>query len=158
MQHTIWQSKINNKRRCLYEILWWDPSTVPRDRCIRSQTWNCLPTIQEWYKLPKRQDPKQLHTQTYHVCQKKPVKVERRYRYIEREVLGILHRLQKFHHYCFVREMGTVTDHKLLVAIFKKDVVMLSQKLQCILFRIHQYRIWIIYIPRLDLLLADWLS
>ena len=55
---------------------------------------------------------------------------EKRYSNIEKEALGILHRLNKFHHYCFVREVGIITDHKLLVAIFKKDVAMLSQRIQ----------------------------
>ena len=31
---------------------------------------------------------------------------------IESEALGILHRLKKFHHYCFTREVYVITDHK----------------------------------------------
>ena len=45
---------------------------------------------------------------------------ELRYSNIEREALGILHRMEKFHHYCFARMVSIVTDHKLLVAILKK--------------------------------------
>ena len=45
---------------------------------------------------------------------------EKRYNNIERESLGILHGLKKFHHYSFVRVVGIITNHKLLVAIFKK--------------------------------------
>ena len=56
--------------------------------------------------------------------------VERRYSNIEREVLGIPHGLNKFHHYCFAREVSITTNHKPLVAIFKKDVAMLSQGIQ----------------------------
>ena len=52
---------------------------------------------------------------------------ECRYRSKEREVLGILHGLKKFHHYNFAREVHIITDHKPLVAIFKKDVATLSQ-------------------------------
>ena len=52
---------------------------------------------------------------------------EHRYSNIERNVLGILHGLEKFHHYCFVREVYVITNHKPLVSIFKKDVAMLSQ-------------------------------
>ena len=37
---------------------------------------------------------------------------------IEREALGILHGLEKFHHYCFAREVLVITDHKPLVAMF----------------------------------------
>ena len=58
---------------------------------------------------------------------------EHRYSNIEREALGILHRLKKFHHYCFAREVLIITDHKPLVAIFKKDVVTLLQYIQHIL-------------------------
>ena len=35
---------------------------------------------------------------------------ERRYSNIEREALGILHGLKKFHHYCFVREVSIITS------------------------------------------------
>ena len=53
--------------------------------------------------------------------------VEQRYSNIEWEVLGILHGLEKFHHYCFGREVLIITNHKPLVAMFKKDVATLSQ-------------------------------
>ena len=45
---------------------------------------------------------------------------ECRYSNIEREALGILHGLKKFHHYCFAREVLMITDYKPLVAIFNK--------------------------------------
>ena len=51
-----------------------------------------------------------------------------------------------------------ITDHKLLVAIFKKDIVRLSQRLQRILLHIHQYSIRILYKCRPQLFIADWLS
>ena len=77
---------------------------------------------------------------------------------MEREALGILHGLEKFHHYCFGREVDVITDHKLLVSIFKKDVATLSQCIQCILLKIHQYRVQIIYKPGPEIFIADWLS
>ena len=49
-------------------------------------------------------------------------------------------------------------DHKLLVAIFKKDVTTLSQGKQHFLLRIHPYRVKIKYKLRPDLFIADWLS
>ena len=49
---------------------------------------------------------------------------------IEREALSILHGLADFHHNCFAHEVDIITDHKLLVTIFKKDVTSLSQRLQ----------------------------
>ena len=57
-------------------------------------------------------------------------RAERIYSNIERETLGILHRLAKFNHYCFVREVHIITEHKPLVAIFKKDIAMLSKRIQ----------------------------
>ena len=42
---------------------------------------------------------------------------EHRYSNIEREALGILHGLEKFHHYCFAREVHVITDCKPLVTI-----------------------------------------
>ena len=83
---------------------------------------------------------------------------EQRYSNIEHEALGILHGLEKFHHYCFGREVLIITDHKLLVAMFRKDVVTLSQRIQCILLKIHQYRVQIIYKPGPEIFTADWLS
>ena len=51
-----------------------------------------------------------------------------------------------------------IPNHKLLVVIFKKDVASLSYWLQRILLRIHQYNIRILYKPKPQLLIADWLS
>ena len=72
--------------------------------------------------------------------------------------LGTLHGLDKFHHYCFAREVSIITDHKPLVAIFRKDMATVLQRLQQILLRIHQYRVKIIYMPGPDLVIAYWLS
>ena len=81
--------------------------------------------------------------------------VEGRNRNIERETLAILHGLETFHHYCFVREISIMTDHKPPVAIFTKDVATLSQRLQHILLRIHQHKVRILYKPGSDLFRAD---
>ena len=82
---------------------------------------------------------------------------EWRYSNIEHEALDILHGLEKFHHYYFGREVLVITDHKLLVSMFKKDVATLSQFMQCILLKIHQYRVQIIYKPGPEIFIADWL-
>ena len=67
------------------------------------------------------------------------------YSNIERETLGLLHGLEKSYHYSFTYEVSMLTDHKPLVAIFKKDVAALLQRLQWILLCIHQLRIIILY-------------
>ena len=51
----------------------------------------------------------------------------------KREVLGILHGLEKFHHYCFICEVSVNMDHKPLVAIFEKDLLSISLRLQRVL-------------------------
>ena len=83
---------------------------------------------------------------------------EQRYSNIKSEALGILHGLERFHHYCFGKEVLIITDHKLLVSIFKKDVATLLQHTQCIFLKIHQYRVQIIYKPGPEIFIADWLS
>ena len=70
----------------------------------------------------------------------------------------VLHGLEKFHHYCFAKDVNIFTDHKPLVAMISKDVVTLSQQLQHIMLHIHQYSVWIFYKPGPELYLVDWLS
>ena len=83
---------------------------------------------------------------------------ECRYSNIKHEACGILCGLEKFHHYCFSREVLIITDHKPLISMFKKDIATLSQHIQCILLKIHQYRVKIIYKPSPKIFIADWLS
>ena len=71
--------------------------------------------------------------------------MESRYSNIKREVLHILHGLERFCHYCFAREVNIITDHKPPVAKFRKYVATLSQRIQQILLRIHQFRVKILY-------------
>ena len=66
--------------------------------------------------------------------------------------------LEKFPHYCFVKEVHVITDHKPLVAMISKDVVMLPQWLQNIMLHTHQYILHILYKPCLELYIADWVS
>ena len=42
---------------------------------------------------------------------------DQRYSNMKREALGIL---EKFHYYCFSREVLIITNHRLLVSIFEK--------------------------------------
>ena len=50
-----------------------------------------------------------------------------------------------------------ITDHKPVVSMFKKDVATLSQCIQHILLKIHQYRVQIIYKPGPEIFTVDWL-
>ena len=63
-----------------------------------------------------------------------------------------------FHDYCFSHDISVITDHKMLVVIFKKDVVSLSHRLQRIIFCIHHYNIRILSKLGPQLFTADWIS
>ena len=126
----IQQGKINNKRRCMHEIydetqslyLETDASRVRLGAALlqtRSGT-SCLR-----YKVSENSILRPLA-----FASKSLSSAERRYSNIEGEALGILHGLKKFHHYCFVREVSIIRDHRPLVAIFKKDVAILTQRTQ----------------------------
>ena len=52
---------------------------------------------------------------------------EHQFSNVEREALGILHGIKKFHHFGFVREVYVITNHKPVESIFKKDMATLSQ-------------------------------
>ena len=80
---------------------------------------------------------------------------ETKYRNIERETLGILHGLEKFHHHCLACVVSMTTDCKLLVVYFKKEVATLLSRLQQILLCIHQYRIKILYKPGPQFYIVD---
>ena len=85
--------------------------------------------------------------------------VECRYSNIEREALGNFAWAQEFSiTIVFAREVHIINDHKLLVAIFKKDVAMLLQCIQHILLKSHQYRVQILYKPKPEIFIADRLS
>ena len=76
----------------------------------------------------------------------------------KQEALGILHGLEKFHHYYLAKEVCMIMDHKVLVAMINKDVATLSQQLQHIMLHIHQYNVHISCKPGPDLYIEDWLS
>ena len=48
---------------------------------------------------------------------------------IQCEALWILQGIEKFHHYCFMREVYIITNHKPLVAILSKGLATLCQQL-----------------------------
>ena len=67
--------------------------------------------------------PDNIILQSIALASKSLTSAECRYSNIQREALGILHGLDKFHNYCFVRDVNVITNHKLLVAKFNKDAV-----------------------------------
>ena len=55
---------------------------------------------------------------------------EMHYANIERELLGVVGALEKFHYFTFGRPVTILTDHKLLISKSKKPLVNAPPKLQ----------------------------
>ena len=92
-----------------------------------------LPQARNRMQFPRNEAPDNIALQPTALASKSLISTENCYSNIEREVLGILHGLEYFHHYHFASEVNMITDHKQLVPILKKDVAGLSQSLQRIL-------------------------
>ena len=150
------QSETNYKRKCMHGILCWNDANALGNRYI----WigfraAVLQTRVGMSCLRDEPLGNNILRPTKFVS--KNLSAEERYSNLEREVWALLHDLEKFHYYQIAREVSIITDDKPLVAVFKKDVATLSQKLQCILLRIDQYRVSILCKPEPDLFIADWL-
>ncbi|KAK3712645.1 hypothetical protein QZH41_002105, partial [Actinostola sp. cb2023] len=64
---------------------------------------------------------------------------ERRYSDIEREMLAVVHGLEKFHYYAYGRPVIVETDHKPLEAIFKKYLASSPPRIARMMLRIQKY-------------------
>ena len=83
---------------------------------------------------------------------------ETRYSNIEREMLAVVHGLEKFHYYAYGQPVVVETDHKPLEAIFKKHLSNSQPRIARMMLRIQKYDITIKYVPGKDIPLADALS
>ena len=83
---------------------------------------------------------------------------ETRYSNIEREMLGVLFGLERFHYYAYGRHVTVETDHKPLASIIQKNLNHAPPRIARMLLRIQKYDITIKYIPGKQLQLADALS
>ena len=84
--------------------------------------------------------------------------VETRYANIERELLGVVGALEKFHYFTFGRQITILTDHKPLIAIAKKALVNMPPRLQRLLLRLNNYNAKLEWIPGKDMIFVDHLS
>ena len=66
---------------------------------------------------------------------------ETRYANIERELLGVVSALEKFHYFTFGRPVVVLTDHKPLIAISKKALINAPPRLQRLLLRLNNYNV-----------------
>ena len=151
MLELIWQSKSTHQGRCLHNVLWWDKATIPRNGCIRSRTGSKVTTYQGQLELSLRWRVREYHPKTDWIHQQKHIKCGKKIWQFEEEVWGILHRQEKFHHYCFAREESNNN-------VSQWRIARLAQRLQYILLIIYQYRIRRLYKPGPHLFKADYLS
>ena len=71
---------------------------------------------------------------------------------IERELLGVVGGLEKFHYFTFGCPVKVLTDHKPLISITKKGLVNAPPRLQ------HNYNAELMWIPGKDMIFSDHLS
>lgn len=84
---------------------------------------------------------------------------EQRYAIIEKEALGILFAVQKFHYFIYgLKDIKITTDHSPLVSIFKKDLISITPRLQRIRLRLLQYNLTLNYKPGKYMFVSDTLS
>ena len=83
---------------------------------------------------------------------------ETRYANIERELLGVVGALEKFHYFTFGHPVVILTDHKPLIAISKKALVNAPPHLQRLLLRMNNYNVSLKWIPGKEMIFADHLS
>ena len=83
---------------------------------------------------------------------------ETRYANIEREILGVVGALERFHYFTFGRPVVILTDHKPLISISKKALVNAPPRLQRLLLRLNNYNTSLQWIPGKEMIFADHLS
>src|SRR6266516_3134093 len=83
---------------------------------------------------------------------------EKSYAQIEKELLGIVFAMERFHTYVFGSSIKIETDHKPLLTIVKKALTSAPKRLQRMLLRLQNYDFELIYRPGTQLVLADTLS
>lgn len=84
---------------------------------------------------------------------------ECRYAQIEKECLGLVYGLEKFHSYVYGLPSFTVeTDHRPLVSIIKKNLSEMTPRIQRLMMKMQRYDFELIYTPGKHLILADALS
>ena len=79
---------------------------------------------------------------------------EMRYANIERELLGVVGALEKFHYFTFGHPVTVLTDHKPLIAIAKKALINAPPRLQRLLLRLNNYNVTLHWIPGKDMIFA----
>ena len=86
-------------------------------------------------------------------------KTEQNYQNLEREALGTIWGMEKFHYFLYGKEFTLETDQKPLVSIYKKHMVDISPRVQRLIVRSFPYQPFnVIYKKGKDIPVADTLS
>ena len=86
-------------------------------------------------------------------------KTEQNYQNLEREALGTIWGMEKFHYFLYGKEFTLETDQKPLVSIYKKHMVDISPRVQRLILRSFPYQPFtVIYKKGTDIPVADALS
>ena len=83
---------------------------------------------------------------------------ESRYSNIKREMLAVVHGLEKFHYYVYGRGITVERDHKPLEAIFKNHLTTAPPRIARMMLRVQKYDAEIKYVQGKNIPLADALS
>ena len=86
-------------------------------------------------------------------------KTEQNYQNLEREALGTIWVVEKFHYFLYGKEFTLETDQKILVSIYKKHMVDISPRVQRLIVRSFPYLLLnVVYKKGKDIPVADALS
>ena len=80
------------------------------------------------------------------------------YSNIEREALGLVHGVQRYHHYLYAKHFTAITDHKPLVDIWNKPLTSAPPRLQRLFLLLQGYDMELKYCKGTDMILSDTLS
>jgi len=83
---------------------------------------------------------------------------EQNYSNIEREALGVVWGLERFHYFVYGKQCTVHTDHKPLEAIFKKKLTTCPARLQRFVLRALKYDVTVKYVKGSEVPIADALS
>ena len=84
--------------------------------------------------------------------------VEQRYSNIEREVLGVVWGLERFHYFMYGKKCSVHTYHNPLEAIFKKKLSSCPARLQRFMLRALKYDVTVTYVKGAQVPVADAIS
>ena len=86
-------------------------------------------------------------------------KTEQNYQNLEREALGTIWGMKKFHYFLYGKEFTLETDQKPLVSIYKKHMIDISPRVQRLIVRSFPYLPFkVVYKKGIDIPVADALS